>query len=162
MAVLPERPTPPPTPLRTSLAARTARRLDGVGSTIFAEMSALALRTGAINLGQGFPDTDGPDWMLAAARQAIADGVNQYPPGRGIAPLREAVVAHSRRHYGLDYDADTEVACVTCLVYVLRERGEWSRAADDDGSGLCGLAHRGSSGSGRRRWRPHRCERCAW
>ncbi|MFC7621674.1 pyridoxal phosphate-dependent aminotransferase [Microlunatus sp. GCM10028923] len=76
-------------------------------------MSALAVRTGSINLGQGFPDTDGPDFMLAEARQAIADGVNQYPPGRGIEPLRRAVADHARRHYGLDYDAETEVLITT-------------------------------------------------
>ncbi|GAA1434088.1 pyridoxal phosphate-dependent aminotransferase [Microlunatus lacustris] len=94
-------------------SAWKAQRVRSATTTIFAEMSALALATRSVNLGQGFPDTDGPDWMLAAARQAIADGVNQYPPGRGIAPLREAVVAHSRRHYGLDYDADTEVVVTT-------------------------------------------------
>ena len=66
-----------------------------------------------MNLGQGFPDYDGPDFMLAAARTAIADGVNQYPPARGIAALRQAIVAHSARHYGLVYDADTEVLVTT-------------------------------------------------
>jgi len=76
-------------------------------------MSALAERTGSINLGQGFPDTDGPDFMLSTARQAIADGVNQYPPGRGIDPLRRAVSDHARRHYGLEYDPETEVLITT-------------------------------------------------
>jgi N-succinyldiaminopimelate aminotransferase len=66
-----------------------------------------------VNLGQGFPDYDGPDFMLAAARAAIADGVNQYPPARGIAALRHAIVAHSARHYGLAYDADSEVLVTT-------------------------------------------------
>ena len=77
-------------------------------STIFAEMSALAVRTGAINLGQGFPDTDGPASMLAAAREAIAGGVNQYPPGLGIPELR-AAVAEQRAQYGTHYDPDTEI-----------------------------------------------------
>jgi N-succinyldiaminopimelate aminotransferase len=77
-------------------------------STIFAEMTALAQRTGAVNLGQGFPDTDGPPGMLATARKAIAEGVNQYPPGPGIPELRAAVAAH-RTRYGIEYDPDTEV-----------------------------------------------------
>jgi N-succinyldiaminopimelate aminotransferase len=77
-------------------------------STIFAEMTALAQRTGSVNLGQGFPDTDGPDGMLAAARAAIADGVNQYPPGPGSAELRTAVAEH-RTRYGTAYDPATEV-----------------------------------------------------
>lgn len=72
-------------------------------------MSALASRLGAINLGQGFPDTDGPPEVLAAAQQAIATGANQYPPGRGIAPLREAIAAHQRRFYGLSLDPEREV-----------------------------------------------------
>ena len=79
------------------------------GTTIFAEMSALAVRTNSINLGQGFPDTDGPRALLDSARQAIADGQNQYPPGPGIAPLRAAVAAHQQRHYGLTFDPDREV-----------------------------------------------------
>ena len=79
------------------------------GETIFAEMSALAVRTGAINLGQGFPDTDGPPEVAEAAIQAIREGHNQYPPGPGIRPLREAVAAHQAHFYGLDYDPDTEV-----------------------------------------------------
>jgi N-succinyldiaminopimelate aminotransferase len=79
------------------------------GETIFAEMSALAERTGAINLGQGFPDTDGPEVVKEAAIQAIRDGHNQYPPGPGIAPLRQAVSDHQRDFYGLEYDPATEV-----------------------------------------------------
>ncbi|HYS40494.1 MAG TPA: pyridoxal phosphate-dependent aminotransferase [Pseudonocardiaceae bacterium] len=77
-------------------------------STIFAEMTALAVRTGAVNLGQGFPDTDGPPGMLAAARKAIAEGVNQYPPGPGRPELRAAVAEH-RQRYGQTYDPDTEI-----------------------------------------------------
>ncbi len=84
-------------------------RLQEHTTTIFAEMSALAVRTGAINLGQGFPDTDGPPEVREAAVRAIRDGHNQYPPGPGVPALREAVAAHQQRFYGLDYDPDTEV-----------------------------------------------------
>jgi N-succinyldiaminopimelate aminotransferase len=84
-------------------------RLAGFGTTIFAEMSALATSTGAINLGQGFPDTDGPAEVLDAAVSAIRSGMNQYPPGPGIAELRLAISEHQRRFYGLEVDPDTEV-----------------------------------------------------
>ncbi|MFT4044882.1 MAG: pyridoxal phosphate-dependent aminotransferase [Gordonia sp. (in: high G+C Gram-positive bacteria)] len=84
-------------------------RLRPFSSTIFAEMSALAVTHDAVNLGQGFPDTDGPDAMLAAAREAISTGHNQYPPGIGIPQLRAAVARHQHAHYGLDYDPDTEI-----------------------------------------------------
>ncbi|MCR2809219.1 MULTISPECIES: aminotransferase class I/II-fold pyridoxal phosphate-dependent enzyme [unclassified Microbacterium] len=77
--------------------------------TIFAEMSALAARTGAINLGQGFPDEDGPREVLDAAREAIANGVNQYPPGRGTPDLLLAISEHQRRFYGLDLDPQRNV-----------------------------------------------------
>jgi N-succinyldiaminopimelate aminotransferase len=80
-----------------------------IAATIFAEMSALAQSTGAINLGQGFPDEDGPAEVLDAARRAIADGVNQYPPGTGIPALRLAIAAHQKRFYGLTVDPDREV-----------------------------------------------------
>lgn len=80
-----------------------------LSATIFAEMSALAASTGAINLGQGFPDEDGPPEVLEAARRAIADGVNQYPPGLGNPVLREAIAAHQKRFYGIEVDAATEV-----------------------------------------------------
>jgi N-succinyldiaminopimelate aminotransferase len=79
------------------------------GTTIFTEMSALAVRTGSINLGQGFPDTDGPPEMLAAAAEALASGANQYPPLAGIPALRAAIVAHEERFWDLQRDADTEV-----------------------------------------------------
>ena len=87
----------------------TVRRLQPYAVTIFAETSALAARIGAVNLGQGFPDEDGPAAMLKAAENAIAEGVNQYPPGPGIAPLRQAIAAQRQRHYGITYDPDTEV-----------------------------------------------------
>ncbi len=83
--------------------------MQGFGTTIFAEMSALAGRTGAINLGQGFPDTDGPEAMLAAAVAAVRGGRNQYPPGPGAPELLDAVAAHQRRFYGLDVDPATQV-----------------------------------------------------
>ncbi len=76
-------------------------------------MSALAARTGAINLGQGFPDTDGPAEVLEAAVEALRSGQNQYPPGPGIAPLREAIAAHQRRFYGIEPDPDGEVLVTT-------------------------------------------------
>jgi N-succinyldiaminopimelate aminotransferase len=79
------------------------------GETVFAEMSALAVRTGAINLGQGFPDTDGPTEIAEAAVDAIRAGHNQYPPGIGIPELRRAVAEHQHRFYGLDVDPDREV-----------------------------------------------------
>jgi N-succinyldiaminopimelate aminotransferase len=81
-------------------------RMSPFTSTIFAEMSALALRTGAINLGQGFPDTDGPASLLADAAANITGGMNQYPPGVGVAALRIAVAEHQKRFWGLDVDPD--------------------------------------------------------
>jgi N-succinyldiaminopimelate aminotransferase len=81
-----------------------------MGTTIFAEMSALAATTGAVNLGQGFPDTDGPREIAAAAAAAIMEGRgNQYPPGAGVAELRHAIAAHQKRFYGIDLDPDTQV-----------------------------------------------------
>ncbi|AVH96680.1 aminotransferase [Streptomyces cinereoruber] len=86
------------------------RRLAEFGTTIFAEMSALAARTGAINLGQGFPDTDGPEEVREAAVRALRDGRgNQYPPGPGVPELRTAIADHQRERYGLEYDPDAEV-----------------------------------------------------
>jgi N-succinyldiaminopimelate aminotransferase len=84
-------------------------KLAGFGTTIFAEMSALAAETGAINLGQGFPDTDGPPEVLEAAIEAIRSGVNQYPPGPGTADLRAAVAEHQRRWYGIELDPGSEI-----------------------------------------------------
>ena len=82
----------------------TASRLDGFGTTIFTEMSALAERTGAINLGQGFPDEDGPAEILEAAAAAMRAGHNQYAPLAGVPALREAVAAHQQRFWGLAVD----------------------------------------------------------
>ena len=83
-------------------------RLRPFTSTIFAEMTALAVRTEAINLGQGFPDTDGPPGMLEAAKNALFGGANQYPPGPGRPELRAAIARH-RARYGLSYDPDSEI-----------------------------------------------------
>jgi N-succinyldiaminopimelate aminotransferase len=106
-------------------------RMQGFGTTIFAEMSALAVTTGAINLGQGFPDTDGPPQMLAAATHAIESGRNQYPPGPGIPELRAAIAAHQRRFYGLEVDPDREVLvtagateAIAAVVLALCEPGD--------------------------------------
>jgi N-succinyldiaminopimelate aminotransferase len=86
------------------------RRLAGMGTTIFAEMSALAVETGAVNLGQGFPDTDGPREVAQAAADAVLSGRgNQYPPGPGIPELRQAIAAHQKRWYGIDCDPAREV-----------------------------------------------------
>ena len=84
-------------------------RLQGLGTTIFAEMSALAIRTNSVNLGQGFPDTDGPPEVAEIAAEAVRSGPNQYPPLLGQPDLRAAVAEHQKRFYGLSYDADTEV-----------------------------------------------------
>jgi N-succinyldiaminopimelate aminotransferase len=92
-----------------SVTSPLAHRLEGFGASIFAEMSALATATGAINLGQGFPDYDGPIEVLEVARNQIAAGNNQYPPGTGIADLRTAVAEHQHRFWGLPYDADHEI-----------------------------------------------------
>ncbi len=93
-------------------AARGAMLLADDGElrpTIFAEMSALAASTGAINLGQGFPDEDGPEAVLDAAKLAIDSGSNQYPPGRGIPLLRDAIALHQQRFYGINVDPEREI-----------------------------------------------------
>jgi N-succinyldiaminopimelate aminotransferase len=95
------------------MTAPTAHRLDGIPPTIFTTMSALAIRTGAVNLGQGFPDADGPAALLEAARDAIASGANQYAPGIGVPGLRQAISRHQQRHYGLALDPDTQVLVTT-------------------------------------------------
>jgi len=87
----------------------TVSRLQPYAVTIFAEMSALAARTGAVNLGQGFPDEDGPPAMLKVAETPSPMASTSTPPGLGIAPLREAIAAQRKRHFGTDYDPDNEV-----------------------------------------------------
>lgn len=94
---------------RTASGAGLVAADGTIRPTIFAEMSALAAETGAINLGQGFPDEDGPAEVLDAARDAIAGGMNQYPPGRGIPDLLSAVAEHQLRFYGLTLDPEREV-----------------------------------------------------
>jgi N-succinyldiaminopimelate aminotransferase len=81
-----------------------AARLDGLGTTIFTEMTALAVQTGAINLGQGFPDEDGPSAVLEAAVDALRNGHNQYAPLPGVPPLRDAIRQHQHERYGLDHE----------------------------------------------------------
>ncbi|WP_346812968.1 aminotransferase class I/II-fold pyridoxal phosphate-dependent enzyme [Nocardioides sp. ChNu-99] len=95
------------------MGARLARRAQGIPPTVFSAMSALALQTGAVNLGQGFPDTDGPASVLERARAAVAEGRNQYAPGVGVPALREAVARHQARHHGIDLDPDTQVVVTT-------------------------------------------------
>lgn len=85
------------------------QRMQGFGTTVFAEMSALALRTGSVNLGQGFPDSDGPPGMVEEHVRGLRAGLNQYPPGPGLPVLRQAVAAHQQRHYGIALDPDTQV-----------------------------------------------------
>ena len=106
-------------------------RLRAFDSTIFSEMTALALEHDAVNLGQGFPDEDGPAEVLEAARQAIRDGHNQYAPGPGVPELRTAVAEHVERFQGLTYDPGTEVTvtfgateALSATVLALCERGD--------------------------------------
>jgi N-succinyldiaminopimelate aminotransferase len=91
----------------------TASRLQGIPATIFTTMSALAVKTGSVNLGQGFPDVDGPPEVIARAVAALEGGANQYAPGPGVPALRQAIADHQRRHYGLDWDPDGEVVVTT-------------------------------------------------
>jgi len=90
-----------------------ASRLQGIPPTIFSEMSALAVRTGSVNLGQGFPDVDGPPSVIAAAVAALQGGQNQYAPGLGVPALRQAIARHQQRHYGLELDPDSQVVVTT-------------------------------------------------
>jgi N-succinyldiaminopimelate aminotransferase len=85
------------------------RRLDGFGTSIFAEMTALARRHDAVNLGQGYPDFDGPEFAKRAAAEALAAGHNQYAPMPGLPALQQAVADHQRRFYGLEHDPATEI-----------------------------------------------------
>jgi N-succinyldiaminopimelate aminotransferase len=98
-----------PESARPGQSPRMARRLRSIPPTIFSEMSALALRTGSLNLGQGFPDQDGPPAVVEAAVQALRAGRNQYPPGPGVPELREAVAGHQARHYGIELDPLSQV-----------------------------------------------------
>jgi len=91
----------------------TVARLRGIPPTIFAEMSALAVATGSINLGQGFPDVDGPAEVVEQAAAAMRAGANQYAPGSGVPALREAVARHQQRHYGITLDPGTQVVVTT-------------------------------------------------
>ncbi|HCB06082.1 MAG TPA: pyridoxal phosphate-dependent aminotransferase [Nocardioides sp.] len=90
-----------------------ATRLQGIAPTIFTEMSALAVRTGSVNLGQGFPDQDGPPEVIAEAVRALEHGANQYAPGPGRPELRQAIARHQQRNYGLELDPDREVVVTT-------------------------------------------------
>ncbi|MBB6120392.1 pyridoxal phosphate-dependent aminotransferase [Nocardiopsis algeriensis] len=106
-------------------------RMRAYGETVFAEMTRLATETGAVNLGQGFPDTDGPASLLEAAARHIREGVNQYPPGPGHPELRRAVSRYRARHYGTEYDPDTEVhatvgatAGIAAALLALVDRGD--------------------------------------
>ena len=92
---------------------RLATRLQGIPPTIFTQMSALAVRTKSVNLGQGFPDVDGPPEVIARAVQALESGHNQYAPGPGVSELRQAVARHQQRHYGIELDPDSQVLVTT-------------------------------------------------
>ncbi len=121
----------PPSATGTRRSPYLASRLQGLGTTIFAEMSALAAATGSVNLGQGFPDTDGPEAVSEAAVRAIREGRNQYPPGGGEPELRRAVAEHRMRFYGQSFDPGTEVLvtagateAVTASILALCETGD--------------------------------------
>ncbi|HSX66292.1 pyridoxal phosphate-dependent aminotransferase [Nocardioides sp.] len=91
----------------------TSARVRAIPPTVFTRMSALAASTGAVNLGQGFPDTDGPSTVVDEAVRALRNGHNQYAPGPGTADLRRAIAAHQWAHYGITLDPDTEVVVTT-------------------------------------------------
>jgi N-succinyldiaminopimelate aminotransferase len=118
-------------PVENLGVAPIADRLRDFGTTVFAEMSALALRTESVNLGQGFPDTDGPPEMIEAAVDALRRGDNQYPPGPGIPALRQAIARHQERFYGLELNADGEILvtagateALTAAILALCDPGE--------------------------------------
>lgn len=90
-----------------------ASRLQGIPPTIFSEMSALAVSTNSLNLGQGFPDVDGPPGVIAEAVSALETGHNQYAPGLGVPALRQAIARHQHRHYGLELDPDRQIVVTT-------------------------------------------------
>ena len=92
---------------------RLATRLHGIAPTIFTQMSALAMRTQSVNLGQGFPDVDGPPEVIARAIAALQHGHNQYAPGPGVPELRQAIARHQQRHYGIELDPDSQVLVTT-------------------------------------------------
>ena len=112
-----------------------ASRLSGFGISIFTEMSALAVETGAINLGQGFPDEDGPAAVLEAAQAAMRNGHNQYAPLPGVPALRAAIAEHQQRFYGLERPEDVQVTmgateAITAAILGLVEPGEEVLAFD--------------------------------
>jgi aspartate/methionine/tyrosine aminotransferase len=128
----PEFPIPSPDPSRNHAVKPQNDLLSATGTTIFTVMSALAVEHGAINLGQGFPDYDGPEDVIEAAAAALKDGRNQYPPMTGLPELREAVAHANRRFYGLEVDPKAEVvvtsgateAITACLMAVLNPGDE--------------------------------------
>ena len=110
------------------MTARRARRLDGVGSTIFAEMSALAVRTGSVNLGQGFPDLSGPSSVVEHAAEAMRAGTNQYPPGHGSPDLVAAVLRHQQRHYGVELGPENAVVTTGATEAIAATIPSWRSA----------------------------------
>ncbi|MFI5526709.1 aminotransferase class I/II-fold pyridoxal phosphate-dependent enzyme [Streptomyces platensis] len=117
--------------MTTAFTSRAASRVASLGTTIFTEMTELAARTGSVNLGQGFPETDGPPDVLAAARHALAHGANQYPPLNGTPALRLAIAQQRLRRYGTVYDPETEIVvtsgateAITASVLGLCEPGD--------------------------------------
>ncbi len=87
----------------------SAKRIEGMGTSIFATMSRLAFENKAVNLGQGYPDFDGPEWLMEAAFKAMKEGKNQYAPTQGILSLREAIAGMQKKYFGLDWDTEKEI-----------------------------------------------------